>query len=136
MSALRIASLYDYPVLRSYAIQHLERANLPAIERIKIAREFELTPWEGPSFKELYERKEPITRQEAKVLGLDDYVRVVNAREKEHQRAERASVPRAETGTSGGEKPGENITGWSKGWWILVLLWLVVVGFLDGQIKL
>jgi hypothetical protein len=53
VSALRIATAYDYPVLRAYAIEHLEKAELSAIERIKIAREFKLASWEEPAYLEL-----------------------------------------------------------------------------------
>jgi hypothetical protein len=86
VSALRIATTYDYPALRAYAIEHLEKAELSAIERIKIAREFKLASWEEPAYLELCERDETITMEEVGVLGLEAFVHVAGIREKEQRR--------------------------------------------------
>jgi hypothetical protein len=86
VSALRIATAYDYPALRTYAIEHLEKVELLAIERIKIAREFKLASWEEPAYLELCERDEAITMDEASVLGLEAFVHVAGIREREQRR--------------------------------------------------
>jgi hypothetical protein len=86
VSALRIATAYDYPTLRAYAIEHLEKAELSAIERIKIVREFKLASWEEPAYLELCERDEAITMDEASVLGLEAFVHVAGIREREQRR--------------------------------------------------
>lgn len=86
VSALRIATVYDHPNLRSFAIKHLENASLGAVERIHIAREFGLASWEGPAYIELCERDEAITKEEASVLGIDAFVHVAKIREVEQRR--------------------------------------------------
>ncbi|KAG8759095.1 hypothetical protein FRC12_009856 [Ceratobasidium sp. 428] len=86
VSALRLATAYDYPALRTFAINNLEKAQLSAIERIQIAREFVLTSWEEPAYVELCERDEPVTEQEANVLGMSAFVQIARTREKEQRR--------------------------------------------------
>lgn len=89
VSALRVATVYDYPSLRSYAIKCLEKARPSAAERIKIAREFELTSWEEPAYVELCKRNEPIQIEEAEALGLEAFVHVAGIRERQQlQRGE------------------------------------------------
>jgi hypothetical protein len=85
-SALRIATAYDYPALRAFAINKLEGAPLSAIERIRIAREFNFTSWEAPAYVELCERDEAISEDEANVLGMSAFVQVAKIREKEQRR--------------------------------------------------
>lgn len=86
ISALRIATAYDHPNLRSFTIKHLESVSLSAIERICLAREFALTSWEGPAYIELCERDEAISKDEANILGIDAFVHVAKIREVEQRR--------------------------------------------------
>ncbi|CEL57957.1 hypothetical protein RSOLAG1IB_02702 [Rhizoctonia solani AG-1 IB] len=81
VSALRLATLYDYPELRTYSITHLSQANLGPIERIKIARECKLPEWKEPAYTELGLREEPITTEEANVLGLEALTDISRRRE-------------------------------------------------------
>ncbi|KAG8707164.1 hypothetical protein FRC08_000668 [Ceratobasidium sp. 394] len=82
-SALRIATAFDYPALRNFAIKGLQRTSLGAAERVHLAREFDLASWEGPAYKELRTRDGPITLEEADTLGLGIFVDLAKAREKE-----------------------------------------------------
>lgn len=86
VSALRIAMIYDYPTLRAYSIKHIEQAQLPAVERVKLGREFRLTLWEQSAFYGLCMRDEAITMDEASMLGLQTLVRLAQIREKEQCR--------------------------------------------------
>lgn len=83
ISALRIATVYDFPNLRAFSIQGLEKAPLGPIQRIQLAREFDLTSWEGPAFTELSKRDTALTDEEAQVLGIDTFVELTRAREGE-----------------------------------------------------
>ncbi|KAG9099483.1 hypothetical protein FS749_001164 [Ceratobasidium sp. UAMH 11750] len=105
VSALRIATAYDYPALQKFAVNNLEKAHLSAIDRIRIAREFGLTSWETPAYVELCEREESITEEEANVLGISAFVRVARIREKEQRKkGEKSGAQyREETGGAGGE---------------------------------
>ncbi|KAF8761767.1 BTB/POZ domain [Rhizoctonia solani] len=83
ISALRISTAYDFPKLRNYAMQELEKANLSAIKRIQIAREFGLTSWEVPAYSELSKRETALTEEEAQILGFSAFAIIARAREEE-----------------------------------------------------
>ncbi|KAG8700603.1 hypothetical protein FRC11_012812, partial [Ceratobasidium sp. 423] len=83
VSALRISTAYDFPNLRNYAIQELEKTCLSAIQRIQIAREFGLVSWEEPAYSELSKREASLTQEEAQILGLSAFAKIAQAREEE-----------------------------------------------------
>ncbi|CAE6403690.1 unnamed protein product [Rhizoctonia solani] len=86
VSALRVATVYDYDALRRFSISKLERANLSAIQRIKISHELDVVHWTEPAFEELANRAEPIQPDEARILGIDALLRVANMREERRAR--------------------------------------------------
>lgn len=117
VSALRIATAYDHPNLRSFAIKHLESLPLSAIERICLAREFGLASWEGPAYIELCDRDQAITKEEANVLGIDAFVYVAKIREGEQRRRGRvidAAKPAEEDSSSPAPADGESSPASSK----------------------
>ncbi|CAE6456682.1 unnamed protein product [Rhizoctonia solani] len=83
ISSLRIATAYEYPELRKFSIDRLESASLSAIQRIELAREFDLTAWDERAFQELVGRDEPITKDEAKMIGFERFEELARARENE-----------------------------------------------------
>ncbi|CAE6493041.1 unnamed protein product [Rhizoctonia solani] len=86
ISTLRVATIYEHQALRDYCVQYLETLELDAVKRIEIAHEFRLPAWEGPAYHELGMRDEPITTEEANIMGLDSFVRIAEIREKEQRR--------------------------------------------------
>ncbi|KAF8680034.1 hypothetical protein RHS04_04312 [Rhizoctonia solani] len=86
ISALRIASSYDYPDLRNFAIEELEKCSLPAIDQIELSDEFSLPHWEKPAFVDLCYRAEPITSHEARILGVDRFTEIARIRETQQRR--------------------------------------------------
>ncbi|KAH7345366.1 hypothetical protein B0J17DRAFT_38317 [Rhizoctonia solani] len=87
IKALRIATFYGCFDMRKYAISELERrfTFLP-IYRIQLSDEFNLPTWEKPAFLELCRRPEPISKDEAKILGLDRFAEISRIREAEQRR--------------------------------------------------
>ncbi|QRW21559.1 hypothetical protein RhiXN_06548 [Rhizoctonia solani] len=87
ISALRIASIFDYPNLRKFALSRLEGMSLSALHRIQLSDELLIPSWEMPAFVELCNRAEPITLTEADVLGMSRFVEIARIREtqKGHQ---------------------------------------------------
>ncbi|KDN49516.1 hypothetical protein RSAG8_02218, partial [Rhizoctonia solani AG-8 WAC10335] len=83
VSALRISTTYDFSNPRDYAIRELERASLSAIQRIQIAREFDLASWEAPAYSELAKREAALTQEEAQILGFSAFAVIVQEREEE-----------------------------------------------------
>ncbi|KAF8605212.1 hypothetical protein BDV93DRAFT_605683 [Ceratobasidium sp. AG-I] len=86
ISALRISTAYDYPALRAFSIVLLEGTSLSAIQRIELGREFQLPTWEGPAYDELYTREEPISQEEAQLLGSKSLSVVARVREENLKR--------------------------------------------------
>ncbi|KAH7344489.1 hypothetical protein B0J17DRAFT_635617 [Rhizoctonia solani] len=81
VSSLRIATAYEYPQLREFSIDKLGSSNLSAVQRIKLAREFELSSWDESAFQELVAREEPITKEEAREIGVNRFEEIARARE-------------------------------------------------------
>ncbi|CAE6380163.1 unnamed protein product [Rhizoctonia solani] len=73
--------------MRNFAIAQLEsRFQSPSILRIKLSDELNITTWAKPAFIELCQRAEPITQDEAKVLGAERLAEVSRIREAEQRR--------------------------------------------------
>ncbi|KDN49513.1 hypothetical protein RSAG8_02215, partial [Rhizoctonia solani AG-8 WAC10335] len=86
ISSLRIATAYEYPELRKFSIDRLYASSLSAIQRIQLAREFDLTAWDESAFRELATREEPITQEEARELGVEKLEEIAKAREDEKRK--------------------------------------------------
>ncbi|KAF8602054.1 hypothetical protein BDV93DRAFT_607705 [Ceratobasidium sp. AG-I] len=81
VSTLRIATKYQNNALRNFAIHQLDLKDLSIIERIPIAREFNIEEWEAQTIQNLILRPAPVTFEEAEVLGIKDFFRVAAQRE-------------------------------------------------------
>ncbi|KAH7344490.1 hypothetical protein B0J17DRAFT_3657 [Rhizoctonia solani] len=86
ISSLRIATAYEYPELRKFSIDRLGSSTLSAIQRIQLAREFDLTAWDESAFLELVTREESITKEEARELGVEKFEELAKAREDEKRK--------------------------------------------------
>ncbi|CAE7096700.1 unnamed protein product [Rhizoctonia solani] len=85
--ALRVATLYGCLDIREYAISELEkRFTFLPIVRIRMSDEFKLPAWEKSALIELCRRIEPITGEEANVLGVDRLAAISRIREAEQRR--------------------------------------------------
>ncbi|CAE6469512.1 unnamed protein product [Rhizoctonia solani] len=81
VSAARISAAYGHPALHAFCIKRLERLSLSPIERLQVARALSFSLWEKQAYKELSEREEMITKEEASLLGFDTYFQVASMRE-------------------------------------------------------
>ncbi|KAH7344483.1 hypothetical protein B0J17DRAFT_635606 [Rhizoctonia solani] len=81
VSAARISTTYDCPTLREFCINKLEELPLGPIERLQVGVALDLEPWRERAYRELSEREEMVTEEEASVLGIDGYFRVASMRE-------------------------------------------------------
>ncbi|CAE6494969.1 unnamed protein product [Rhizoctonia solani] len=87
ISTLKIASRYKYPDLRQYAIDELEKShNLPAIRRIELSDAFSIPEWRISAFAALCRRAEPISVEEAEILGIRRFVDISRIRQEEGER--------------------------------------------------
>ncbi|KAG9083952.1 hypothetical protein FRC06_004304 [Ceratobasidium sp. 370] len=80
-STLRLATTHKHRALREYAIQNLEKRTLQPIERFALSRDCGVTSWMSTALDDLVWREEPITVDEAQVLGFEKFTEVASRRE-------------------------------------------------------
>ncbi|KEP46310.1 BTB domain protein [Rhizoctonia solani 123E] len=78
--AFRLANMWNFSDLRSYLLPLAETV-LSDIDKIVFAREFDIQSWLVPSHRNLCERPEPITTDEARKLGVDSLLLISRMRE-------------------------------------------------------
>ncbi|KAI5114611.1 hypothetical protein M0805_004159, partial [Coniferiporia weirii] len=78
--AFYASTSFGFPALRDAAIAALTPA-LPALTRLRIGRKFAVPGWPLGAYRELCERAESLTLEEACELGFADVVRLARARE-------------------------------------------------------
>ncbi|CAE6428247.1 unnamed protein product [Rhizoctonia solani] len=88
ISALRVATVFGNPGLRKFAVSQLEskQSYTTAISRIALSDELKLPSWELSAFTELCRRPEPISVEEANILGITRFVEIARIRESEQHR--------------------------------------------------
>jgi len=100
VSALRIATAYGNAALREFAIHKLESRQIPALDRLPIARECNIPNWERWVLDELANRAEPVTLAEAQVLGMDTFVLLAARRETKPPETSEPTLPDNDPGRS------------------------------------
>ncbi|VDB91972.1 unnamed protein product [Peniophora sp. CBMAI 1063] len=80
ISILRMAHQWEFPDIRSLAIEKL-RDLAPPVERLVLARDFNIPTWVETARSELYAREEPLSTPEAKRLDMADVVKIFTTRE-------------------------------------------------------
>ena len=81
VSTLRIATEYQNDALRNFSIHQLDLKALSLVDRIPIAREFNIHEWETRTIQNLVLRSTPIALEEAEVLGMQAFFEVAARRE-------------------------------------------------------
>ncbi|KAH7344951.1 hypothetical protein B0J17DRAFT_637668 [Rhizoctonia solani] len=80
-STLRLETNLGHEDLRSYAIQYLEKRNIPVIERIALANESHVSAWCEGALNELSTWERSIALEEAQILGMDTFVELAGLRQ-------------------------------------------------------
>ncbi|CAE7162891.1 unnamed protein product [Rhizoctonia solani] len=78
--ASRLANIWGFSDLYNCLLSLAETV-LGDVDKIVFAREFGLPAWLGPAHKNLCERPEPITTEEARKLGIDSLLLISRLRE-------------------------------------------------------
>ncbi|OCB85797.1 hypothetical protein A7U60_g7149 [Sanghuangporus baumii] len=80
-SILRLAHLWDFPMIRELAFRQLEKE--PPVKRLALADRYDAPPdWRARAMTELVVRREPLSRVEGEELGLETVLKVAEMREK------------------------------------------------------
>lgn len=80
-STLRLETNLGHEDLRSYAIQYLEKRNIPVIERIALANESHVSAWCEGALNELSTWERSIALEEAQILGMETFVELAGLRQ-------------------------------------------------------
>ncbi|KAF8602064.1 hypothetical protein BDV93DRAFT_524272 [Ceratobasidium sp. AG-I] len=80
-STLRLSAIHDHPKLRIFAIQKLEQLEILPIERFALSRDCNIESWMSTALDDLSQRREPITADEAEVLGARKLAELAARRE-------------------------------------------------------
>ncbi|KAJ7496813.1 hypothetical protein FB451DRAFT_1549850 [Mycena latifolia] len=83
ISVLKLANLWHFLEVRDLAIQQLtsHAESLDCIERILFARKYDVSAWLRSGYTDLARRKEPISLEEARKIGLEVALQIYQARE-------------------------------------------------------
>ncbi|KAG8739640.1 hypothetical protein FRC10_005376 [Ceratobasidium sp. 414] len=83
-AALCFATEYEHPSLRAYVIKTLEvrQQEVPPVDRIMLARLYDVPKWIPKAIDDLSERELPITLEEANELGKESFAIISKRREK------------------------------------------------------
>ncbi|KAG8714576.1 hypothetical protein FRC08_011724 [Ceratobasidium sp. 394] len=80
-ATLRLATKFNHPNMRAFAIACLDKKDLDPIERIILSRQSDIPTWVEWSLHELCLREAPITPVEAEILGMETVVGLAVRRE-------------------------------------------------------
>ncbi|KAL5633930.1 hypothetical protein ACGC1H_005951 [Rhizoctonia solani] len=80
LAAFRLAHMWRFSDIQTYLLPLVEKA-LGDLDRIMFAREFDIQEWLAPAYKNLCQRPEPITIEEARKLGMDSLLLIAHIRE-------------------------------------------------------
>lgn len=95
-STLMLATKYDHPSLRAFAIRRLKKLSLKPIEQFRISREYDVAEWEDKAIDALVNRDKPITKSEARILKYATLVKIAAKREQvRYEKGQRSQVKEA-----------------------------------------
>ncbi|KAF5355550.1 hypothetical protein D9758_006304 [Tetrapyrgos nigripes] len=81
ISILKLSTLWDMPRIRERAIKRMVPLMQDPIQKIEIAREYEIDDWMLPALNQLVQRDEALSVEEGKKLGLEYTLKLASIRE-------------------------------------------------------
>ncbi|KAJ7188792.1 hypothetical protein C8R46DRAFT_1341462 [Mycena filopes] len=83
IQVLKLASLWDFVELRTFAIEQLNvyAESLDCIARIQLGRDYDVSTWIRSGYTELARRRTPITSDEASKIGFEVALQIYQLRE-------------------------------------------------------
>lgn len=84
ISVLKLSTMWTFGKLRQSAIKWLGELNVNPVEKVMLARTYKVASLLVQGYKELIQRKEGPSVEEAKVLGYEAAIRLYEKRERQH----------------------------------------------------
>jgi hypothetical protein len=80
-SVLKLSSMWQFLKIRATAIKAFESFSIDLVDKIVMARRFDISSWLIPSILELAQREKPLNLLEGKSLGMEWALKVAEVRE-------------------------------------------------------
>ncbi|KAG9022898.1 hypothetical protein FRB95_013998 [Tulasnella sp. JGI-2019a] len=82
-AVLHLATIWEFPALREHAIEVFDNRfhNQDALDRIELARRCDVAKWFQPAYRQLCERPESLSLDEAWRLGISQFVAISRIRD-------------------------------------------------------
>jgi len=80
-SVLKLSSMWQFHKIRATAIKAMESLSMDLVEKIVIARKFDVSSWLVPSLNALVQREKPVDLLEGNRLGMEWVLKVAEVRE-------------------------------------------------------
>jgi hypothetical protein len=81
VSVLKLSSLWQFHKIRAAAIKGLESLSVDLVDKIVIAKRFDISSWLVPSLSALAQREKPLTLLEGNLLGMEWALKMAEVRE-------------------------------------------------------
>ncbi|KAJ3868878.1 hypothetical protein EV359DRAFT_31323, partial [Lentinula novae-zelandiae] len=82
LSVLKLVKKWDMDEVRRYAISAIEKLpNVDPVDKIVLARTYDIPTWLVPSFNEIMQRPQSLTESDIEKLGIPTTVRLVKLRD-------------------------------------------------------
>ena len=79
---LKLSSMWHFHKIRTIAIKKMEGLSMDLIDKINIARRFDISAWLVPTLNALVQREKPIDLLEGNRLGMEWVLKVAEVRER------------------------------------------------------
>jgi hypothetical protein len=81
-SVLKLSSMWQFHRIRATAIKNMETIAMDPIDKIVIARRFDIPTWLVPTLNALIQRESPVGLSEGNRLGMEWVLKVAEVRER------------------------------------------------------
>jgi len=82
-SVLKLSSMWQFHKMRATAIKNMEDFSMDLVDKIVIARRFDVSTWLVPTLNALVQREKPIDLSEGNRLGMEWVLKVAEVRERD-----------------------------------------------------
>jgi len=81
-SVLKLSSMWQFHKIRTSAIRNMEKITIDLVDKVVIARRFDISTWLVPTLNALIQRETPIELSEGNRLGMEWALKVAEVRER------------------------------------------------------
>ena len=79
---LKLSSMWQFHKIRATAIKNMETITMDLVDKIVIARKFDIPTWLVPTLNALIQRESPVGLSEGNRLGMEWVLKVAEVRER------------------------------------------------------